>query len=80
MLNKENAVLLIVDIQGKLATLMDKHEKLFKNVNRMIAGAKALDIPIVWTEQLPDKLGETTPAIKENLEGVELLTKSTFSC
>lgn len=80
MLQKENAVLVVIDVQGKLATLMHKHKRLFENVNRIIDGAKVLDIPIVWTEQIPDKLGTTVDVVKEHLEGVELLTKNTFSC
>ena len=80
MLNKEQAVLVVIDVQGKLATLMQKSEKLFENINRMIEGARALDIPIVWTEQIPEKLGETVPEIKKTLDGVELLKKTTFSC
>ena len=80
MLQKENAVLVVIDVQGKLATLMHKHKRLFENVNRMIDGAKALEIPIIWTEQIPDKLGATVDVVKEHLEGTELLTKKTFSC
>ena len=80
MLDKKNAVLVVIDIQGKLATLMHKQERLYKNVIRMIQGAKALGIPIFWTEQIPDKLGETAPEIKKELEGVDLLIKNTFSC
>lgn len=80
MLQKENAVLVVIDVQGKLATLMHKHKRLFENVTRMIDGAKALNIPIIWTEQIPDKLGATVEVVKEHLEGVELLTKNTFSC
>lgn len=80
MLDKNNAVLVVIDIQGKLATLMHKQDRLYKNVIRMINGAKTLGIPIIWTEQIPDKLGETAPEIKKELDGVELLTKTTFSC
>jgi len=80
MLDKDNAVLLVIDVQGKLATLMHENQKLFTNINRMIKGARVLNIPIIWTEQTPDKLGETVIEIKNELEGIELLTKKTFSC
>lgn len=80
MLDKNNAVLLVVDVQGKLASLMHKKDRLYDNVNRMIKASKVLGIPIIWTEQIPDKLGETVPEIKKELDGVELLTKKTFSC
>lgn len=80
MLNKDDAVLVVIDVQGKLANLMFEKDRFFKNVNRMISAAKVLDIPIVWTEQIPEKLGETVPEVKPNLEGQELLLKTTFSC
>ncbi|RKX20468.1 MAG: hydrolase [Candidatus Zixiibacteriota bacterium] len=80
MLNKDNAVLLVIDIQGRLSTLVHKKDRLFASTIRMIKAAKTFEMPIVWTEQIPEKLGETAPEIKKELEGVELLTKKTFSC
>jgi len=80
MLQKEKAVLVVVDVQGKLATLMHKKERLFENVIRMIKGARALEIPIIWTEQLPDKLGPTAPEIVEALGDAKPVVKKTFSC
>lgn len=80
MLDRSKAVLVIVDVQGKLAQLMHEKEIFFANVNRMIKAAKLLDIPIIWNEQLPNKLGETTPEAKDQLEGHNPLIKSSFSC
>lgn len=80
MLDKNDAVLVVVDIQGKLSTLMYNKESLFANTGRMIKGAQILDIPIILTEQLPDKLGPTNPVIKELLPEPEVLVKDTFSC
>lgn len=80
MLRKEDAVLVVVDIQGKLATLMDRREDFYENVVRIIKGAKVLEIPVVWNEQLPDKLGPTIDKIKDEMPGLSPLIKSTFSC
>ncbi|UCG63041.1 MAG: hydrolase [Candidatus Zixiibacteriota bacterium] len=80
MLEKDNAVLVVIDIQGKLATLMHHRGTLFQNAVRMIQGAGVLGIPIIWTEQLPDKLGETSPEIKAALKGEQPLVKKAFSC
>jgi len=80
MLKMDNSALVIVDVQGKLATLMYEKEKFYQNVVRMINGAQALDLPIFWNEQLPDKLGPTIPEIKDALPGMAPLVKSTFSC
>ena len=80
MLKIEDAVLVVVDVQGKLATLMHEKEEFFSNVVKMIKGAKTLGIPIIWNEQLPDKLGETIPEIKDALPNMLPLVKNTFSC
>jgi nicotinamidase-related amidase len=80
MLTTSDAVLVIVDVQGRLATLMHQKDEFYANVVRIIKGALALDIPVLWNEQLPDKLGDTIPEIKEALSGHQPLVKSTFSC
>ncbi len=80
MLRKEDSVLVIIDIQGKLATLMHQKDEFFANVVRMIKGAKLLGIPILWNEQVPDKLGKTQSAISEHLTDSEPLVKKSFSC
>lgn len=80
MLNAENAVLVYVDIQGKLATLMYEKDRLFTNLVRMSRAARLLNIPIIWNEQLPDKLGETIPELKEALSDMQPLIKKAFSC
>jgi len=80
MLNKENTVLVVIDVQGRLATLMHNKEEFFANVVRMIKGAQVLDVPIIWNEQLPDKLGATIPEIRDALKDAAPLVKNTFSC
>ena len=80
MINRENAVLVVVDVQGRLATLMHEKELFFENLVRIIRGAQVLNIPVIWNEQLPDKLGETIPQIKEILKEMSPLVKNTFSC
>ena len=80
MLKIENTVLVLVDIQGKLATLMYEREAFFKNVARMIKGSKELGIPIIWNEQLPEKLGRTVPEISALLTDLAPYEKNTFSC
>jgi nicotinamidase-related amidase len=80
MLNANNTVLVIVDVQGKLAHMMHDKETLFANVQRMIRGAKVLDIPILWAEQYPEKLGGTIDEVASLLEGQQPIPKMSFSC
>jgi nicotinamidase-related amidase len=81
MLNIDNTALLVIDVQGKLAQLMHNKEELFANLARIIRGTEALDIPIIWTEQVPEKLGQTTPEIADLLAASATpLSKASFSC
>jgi isochorismate hydrolase len=61
-LQLKNALLLIVDVQGKLARIVDQSEAVIKQIGIMIQACRILEVPIVWAEQLPEKLGTTVPA------------------
>jgi len=81
MLTIDNTALVVIDVQGKLAQLMVQKETLFANLKRMIQGAQTLEIPILWTEQVPEKLGDTTPEIKALLvQTAQPISKVSFSC
>jgi isochorismate hydrolase len=79
MLSVDRAVLMIVDVQGKLAQLMHDKERLFRNLRVLIKGAQALRIPILWLEQNPGGLGPTIPEVAELLVGLQPMAKMTFS-
>ena len=78
MLTCESTVLIIVDIQGNLARVMDDQTFLIENNRKLIKGMHVLGIPILITEQNP--LGATIPEIADLLPGVRAITKDTFSC
>lgn len=79
MLSKGNTGLIVVDVQGKLATLMHESDALIENITKLVKGAKALDVPILWLEQNPERLGPTAEPIREVLESTHLpITKYTF--
>jgi len=67
MLNIDDSVLVVIDVQGRLATLMHDHQSLFHNIERFIKAFRVLQLPILWTEQAPDKIGPTVPAIHDLL-------------
>ncbi len=79
MLSKGNTGLIVVDVQGKLATLMHESEALIENVTKLVKGAKALKLPVLWLEQNPERLGRTADPIREVLEKDHLpITKYNF--
>ncbi len=81
MLKAEQTVLLVIDVQGKLAQLMHEKEALFAALKKMVRAAKVLEIPVIWLEQIPDKLGRTVPELAELLEPeYQPIPKSDFSC
>lgn len=80
MLDPKSTVLVIIDVQGKLAQIMHDRDALFKNLHILVSGVKLLNIPIIWMEQVPDKLGSTIPEIKDVLIDQKPIIKDVFSC
>ena len=80
MLKTTNSALVIIDVQGKLARIMQNADELFRNLAMLIKGARLLNVPIIWMEQLPDKLGRTVEEVSEHLQGLTPIAKDVFSC
>lgn len=78
-LNKEEAVLLIIDIQERLTPAMEYGPKVVNNTSVLVSIAKALNIPIIVTEQYPKGLGKTVEEINDKLDGASIYTKMKFS-
>ncbi|MFC1536003.1 isochorismatase family protein [Candidatus Neomarinimicrobiota bacterium] len=67
MTKERKTAIVLIDVQGKLAQIMHNSDELLKNIVILIKGAQLLDIPIIWTEQLPEKLGATADRISSLL-------------
>lgn len=78
MLNKNNSGLIIIDVQGRLADIMHESDALLAQLEVLIKGANAMSLPVIWMEQIPEKLGHTKPRIAQLLSG-QPYTKVTFS-
>ena len=81
MLDKENSIVLVIDVQEKLTGMLkDKSEIACKKAETIISVAKTLNIPIIITEQYPKGLGETISDIKDILgENYKPFEKTSFS-
>lgn len=80
MLDCKHTILVVVDVQGRLAALMHEKQALFTKLKSIIRGIRALELPVLWAEQNPAGLGRTVPEIAEELEGLEPISKVSFSC
>lgn len=78
LMSRDDTALLVVDVQGKLVTLIDGHERIVWNIRRLIDGAKILGLPVAGTEQYPQGLGPTVAELASRLGSIP--AKLTFSC
>ncbi len=79
-LKKDNALLVIVDIQQRLAAAMSVKDKVVTNTVHCIEAAKVLNLPLLVTEQYPKGLGRTIPEILQALPEHVPIEKIAFSC
>jgi len=75
----DNTVFVLVDVQGNLAQAMHGRAPLFRSLQILVRGVRALRIPVMWLEQIPEKLGPTIPELREHLDGLEPVPKRSFS-
>ena len=80
MLTVENSLLVVIDIQGNLAQAMHDKNSLFENLKKIISGAQILNLPIIVTEQIPQKLGPTLPEVAALFADFQPIPKASFSC
>ena len=79
-LKRQIAGLLVIDVQTKILDVMYEKVILVENLLKLIKGSWTLKIPIYYTEQYPQGLGPTLPAIKSALGAIEPIQKMSFSC
>jgi len=79
-LKASEAVLVIVDVQERLARVMERRDQVEAAIGVLIRTAKLHDIPIVLTQQYTRGLGPTVETLSSRLEGIEPVEKICFSC
>jgi nicotinamidase-related amidase len=79
-MNVNDTVFVLIDVQGKLAESMYEKDLLYSNLGKLIQGAQILKLPIVWMEQIPEKMGGTVPQLRELLKSEMPISKTCFSC
>lgn len=81
MLNRDDAVLVVIDVQEKLCPAMDEKvlAALTKRIGILQEAAQELQIPQIGTEQYVKGLGETIAALKGRFTA-PAIEKMTFSC
>ncbi len=72
-------VLLCIDLQPVFLRAVAESERVQKRCAFALAAASGLGVPVVFSEQVPQKLGGTVPELRALASAAPTLGKSTFS-
>lgn len=67
LLSRDSSLLVVIDVQEKLAPLISETERLLGNCAKLVEAAKLFLVPVFATEQYPQGLGPTIPSLAEHL-------------
>ena len=79
-LSRHEPVLVIVDIQERLASAVKNKDAVINNCRHLIEIAKLYNIPIIVSEQYPKGLGPTVGELVSALPAHHLVEKTAFNC
>jgi nicotinamidase-related amidase len=82
-LERDQAALLVIDVQERLGKAMDpeRYARVLQNTRTLVKGANVLGLPVFVTEQYPKGLGPTEPSLAELLAPESTpVEKLAFSC
>ena len=78
MINEKNSLIIGIDIQQKLVSMLSDSNEIKDNSIKLLKTASILDIETLLTEQYPKGLGETLDEIKQ-IKDFKRIEKTTFS-
>jgi nicotinamidase-related amidase len=73
------ARLLCLDVQASFLQALPDGARLLRRCQFAVAAAGALDLPIAFTEQVPQKLGPTVPELRQLAPDAAVFGKRSFS-
>ena len=78
-LERQETLLLVIDIQERLAPVIDGKDRVITNTKILIEAAKTMDFPLLATEQYPKGLGRTVPVLLDLIGEERILSKNSFT-
>jgi nicotinamidase-related amidase len=78
LLQREEGLLVIIDMQERLLPAMAHREAVAENVRRLIAFSDIIGLPVIVTEQ--EKLGPTVLELSQRKQAIKPISKVTFDC
>lgn len=78
-LDRRRSVLVVVDVQSRLAPHVLGAESIERRCIALVKGAQALGVPVLLTEHCPDAIGATLPGIRSLVAETQVICKRHFS-
>jgi nicotinamidase-related amidase len=80
LLNKNDSLLVLVDVQQKLLPSISNNEALVARCEWLLKLAKKMDVPVLSSEQYPKGLGSTIEPLNRYIVSEDCIEKVHFSC
>jgi nicotinamidase-related amidase len=77
-ITRDNSLLLIVDIQSKLAPHIAGNETLTRRTEALLAAAKLFGVPKLLTEHCPGQIGRAIEPLRRQFGADEIFEKTAF--
>jgi nicotinamidase-related amidase len=77
-LNRDHSLLLVVDIQSKLAPHVSGHEQLIRRTQALLDAAELFGIPRLLTEHCPTQIGPVIETMRRRFADAEIFEKTFF--
>lgn len=78
-LNREDTVLMVIDIQERLVPVMKYRDRVIDNNRILLTATEEMNFPVLVTEQYPKGLGRTVPELLEFVNEDYIYAKNSFT-
>lgn len=76
----QSIALVVIDLQAPFLKAIASSDSIVKRSSFAMEAAQLLDIPVLITEQVPEKLGPTAPDVLRLVNAPHVFPKNAFSC
>lgn len=80
LLNKNDSILLLIDVQEKLTPFILNQDKIISRCEWLLKLAAKMKVPVLTSEQYPQGLGSTVEPLNKYCSSVNCIEKVHFSC
>jgi nicotinamidase-related amidase len=77
--SRDDSLLLVIDIQRKLAPAIAGHEKVLARTEALVSAAELLGIPKLVTEHCPQQIGPLIEPLRSRFAADEIFEKTAFA-